>query len=111
MSNRPPQAHGNLDLPEAQVVWVNAGQRPAPVLSGQDRRIFSRAAQLDRARSISAGGRNVFEPRDVVLVHPGDDIAMAGRDVLELERVVLHVEQLECRRLGSRNGLHGRKNL
>ena len=55
-----------------------AGQRPAPVLAGQDRRVFARASQLDGRGRESARGRDVFEPGQVVLVHLGDDVRVAG---------------------------------
>ena len=67
---------------------------------------FSRVPPSSIGRRIeSAGGRDVLEPGEVVLVHLGDDVAVAGGDVLELERVVLHVEKLERRRLGARDRL------
>src|SRR5262245_16962421 len=94
-----------LDVPVAQVVCVPAGERSAPVLAGEDRRILSRASQLDRRGGESASGRNVLEPGEIILVHRGDNVWVARGNVIQFERVLRHVVELERKGFGSGDGL------
>src|SRR5207253_2428199 len=82
---------GDPELPVAGVLRVPY----APVLSREYGWVFTRISDPDPDRLKSSRAAHVAEPIEVAEIHPVDHLRVRGRELMELERVMLDVVELK----------------